>query len=122
MNVYHEETLELLENPDPELGRTYPAQRFVAHHEAVQEQSHLEVMPGTEAMNGGKGLRGKVVDVPAQPAWDEYEDCLYYHPYTEEELAALRPPDPVPDDVLDARIRAALQPIYNAILEGKTYV
>ena len=90
MNVYHEETMELLESPDLELGRTYPGSRFVAHHEAVEEQSHLEVM------NGGKGLRGKVIDVPAQEAWDEYEDCLLYHPYTEEELAAMHPPDPTP--------------------------
>lgn len=93
MNVYHEETMELLPDPDLDLGRTYPGRRFVAHHEAVEEQSHLEVMPGTEAMNGGLGLRGKVVDVPAKAAWDEYEDCLYYHPYTEEELAAMHPPD-----------------------------
>lgn len=96
MNIYHEETMELLENPDLDLGRTYPGSRFVAHHDAVEEQSHLEVMPGTEAMNGGKGLRGKVIDVPAKAAWDEYEDCLLYHPYTEEELAAMHPPDPTP--------------------------
>lgn len=34
--------------------------------------------------------------MPAKAAWDEYEDCLLYHPYTEEELAAMHPPDPVP--------------------------
>ena len=96
MNTYDETTFELIESPDLELGYTYPGRRFVAHHDAVEEQSHLEVMPGTEAMNGGKGLRGKVIDVPAQEAWDEYEDCLLYHPYTEEELEAMHPPDPVP--------------------------
>nr|DAE23926.1 MAG TPA: hypothetical protein [Myoviridae sp. ctool15] len=101
MNIYHETTLERLENPDLTLGRTYPARRFVAHHDAVAEVSHLEVMPGTEAMNGGKGLRGMVIDVPAKDAWDEYEDCLYYHPYTEEELAAMHPPDPQPTPVPD---------------------
>lgn len=101
MNVYHEETMELLPDPDLTLGRTYPGRRFVAHHETVEEVSHLEVMPGTEAMNGGAGLRGKVVDVAAQEAWDEYEDCLLYHPYTEEELEAMRPPDPQPTPVPD---------------------
>ena len=68
----------------------------MAHHDAVEEVSHLEVMPGTEDMNGGKGLRAKVIDVPAQEAGDEYEDCLYYPPSTEEELAASHPPDPTP--------------------------
>lgn len=101
MNIYDELTDELIEgDPDLSLGYTYPGRRFLAHHEAVEEVSHLEVMPGTEAMNGGKGLRGKVVDVPATAAWDEYEDCLYYHTYTDEELAAMRPPDePEPDSV-----------------------
>ena len=42
MNIYHETTLERLENPDLTLGRTYPARRFVAHHDAVAEVSHLE--------------------------------------------------------------------------------
>ena len=96
MNTYDETTFELIESPDLELGRTYPGRRFVAHHEAVEEVRHLEVMRGSEVMNGGKGLRGPVIDVPASPAWDEYEDCLYYHPYTEEELAAMHPPDPAP--------------------------
>lgn len=95
MNVYHEETLELIQSPDLSLGYTYPGRRFVAHHEAVEEVRHLEVMRGSEAMNGGKGLRGPVIDVPASPAWDEYEDCLYFHPYTEEELAEQPKPDGV---------------------------
>ena len=100
LKIYDESTHELLESPSLVLGYTYPGRMFVAHHEAVEEVSHLEVMPGTEAMNGGKGLRGKVVDVPATAAWDEYEDCLYYHTYTDEELAAMRPPDePKPDGV-----------------------
>ena len=42
MNIYHEETMELLPDPDLDLGRTYPGRRFV-----VEGQSHLEVMPGT---------------------------------------------------------------------------
>lgn len=93
MNVYHWETLELIQSPDLSFGYTYPGRRFVAHHEAVEEQYHYEVMPKTESMRDGKGLRTKVIDVPAREAWDEYEDCLYYRPYTEEELAAMHPPD-----------------------------
>lgn len=100
MNVYHEETLELILSPDLSLGHTYPGQRFVAHHEAVEEQYHYEVMSKTEAMRAGKGLRTKVIDVPAREAWDEYEECMYYHPYTDEELADMHPPDePEPDGV-----------------------
>lgn len=93
MNVYDETTGELLAEPDLEVGYTYPGKHFVAHHEAVEEVSHMAVMPGTEHLNGGAGLRGKIVDTPAQDAWDEYEDCLLYHAYTEEELAAQHSPD-----------------------------
>ena len=107
MNIYHEKTMELLSNPDLEIGSTYPGRHFVAHHEAVAEVSHLEVMPGTELLNGGKGLRGKVVDVPAQDAWDEYEDCLLYHPYTEEELAAQKVDQPPgSDNPIEDRVKA----------------
>ena len=94
MKIYDEQTFEEIQEPDLAAGCTYPGQRFVAHHAAVEEQSHYEVMAGTEAMNGEQGLSGKVVDVPAQDAWDEYEDCLLYHTYTAEELAAMQPPEP----------------------------
>lgn len=93
MNVYHEETLELIPSPDLSLGYVYPGRRFVAHHDAVTEQYHYEIMSRTESMRDGKGLRTKVIDVPAREAWDEYEDCMYYRQYTEEELAAMHPPD-----------------------------
>ena len=94
MKTYDEITFEEVLDPDLSVGYIYPGRRFVAHHDAVEEQSHFEVLPGTEALNGGKGLRGKVVDVPAKAAWDEYEDCMLYHRLTEDEPAALRPPDP----------------------------
>lgn len=91
LKIYDESTHELLESPSLVLGYTYSGRMFVAHHEAVDEQSHLEVMAGTESLNDGNGLRTKIIDVPAQDAWDEYEDCLFYHKYTEEEWAALHP-------------------------------
>lgn len=93
MKTYNELTHEEIQNPDLSLGYTYPAQQFVAHHEAVSEQYHYEVMGDTESMRDGKGLRTKVIDVPAREAWDEYEECMYYHLYTDEELAAMHPPD-----------------------------
>lgn len=93
MNVYHEETKDLIQSPDFSLGYVYPGQRFVSHHDAVAEQYHYEVMGDTESMRDGKGLRTKVIDVPAREAWDEYEQCLYYHAYTKEELDAMQQPD-----------------------------
>lgn len=92
MKTYDESTFEEILEPDYTAGYVYPYRRYIGHHDAVEEQSHFEVMLGTETLNGGKGLRGKIVDVPASPAWDEYEDCLLYHTYTEDELEALRPP------------------------------
>lgn len=94
MNVYHETTMELLRDPDMSLGYTYQGTKLVAHHDAVEEISHYEVMQGTEDMNNGKGLQGKVIDTPRQEAWDEYEDCSYYHPYTKEELEKIEKNNP----------------------------
>ena len=78
-----------LTDPDMTLGYTVADRVFVAHHdavEAVDEVSHTEVI--AEYPNGGKDVR-RVIDtpaVPAQEAWDEYEDVLRYIPYTEAEL------------------------------------
>lgn len=93
MNVYDELTKELLEEPDLKAGYTYPGRRLVAHHEAVNPVTKIDILPGTEHCNGGAGLRGTIVVTPGTPARDEYEDCQYYHRYTEEELAAQHPPD-----------------------------
>lgn len=93
MKIYDELTHEEIQNPDLSLGYTYPGRRFVAHHDAVTEQYHYEIMSRTESMRDGKGLRTKVIDVPAREAWDEYEQCLYYHAYTKEELDAMQQPD-----------------------------
>ena len=125
MNVYDETTGELLVEPDLEAGYTYPGKHFVAHHEAVEEVSHMAVMPGTEHLNGGAGLRGKIVDTPAQDAWDEYEDCLLYHAYTEEELAAQKA-DAEPTKDMEKRVAALeenqseLQEALDMILTGVT--
>lgn len=96
MTIYDETTGAALTAPDLEKGYLYPGQRFVARHPATEATTHLAVMPGTEHLNSGAGLRHIVVDEPARAAWDEYEDCQYYHAYTEDELAALQPPEPEP--------------------------
>lgn len=103
MTIYNQDKTEIIENPDLELGRLDMAWRIfyvepeIIHHEAVEaveEQSHIEILHEYE--NGGKSGR-IVIDVPgvqAQDAWDEvvregYEDqeqVQVYIPYTEEEL------------------------------------
>lgn len=94
MKVYDTEWNEV-EDPDPELGRTEPARRLVARHEAVPERERIEEIdydnPIKVYPNGGKDLRLVVVQEysPPVPAWDEYEDCLVYTPYTPEELAEI---------------------------------
>ena len=82
MQTYHEKTGELIESPDLEAGYTYPGQRYIG--------TELQVLPGTVTAARPEGLRH---EVPV------YEDCLYYHACTEEELEAQHPPDdPQPSD------------------------
>lgn len=104
MNVYKEENGELITDPDLEAGYVYPGQRVKVHHEAVAPVTRIGVLPGTEHCNGGAGLRGTIVVTPGTPAWDEYEECQYYHKYTEAELAARHPPDETDDADLAARV------------------
>lgn len=85
MNIYDEITGEILTNPDLTKGYLYPQKRFVCHHDEVPENYTLKVMPGTEELNDGQGLQGKVILTPYQAAYDEYEDCLIYHAFTVEE-------------------------------------
>lgn len=101
MKTYHETTGEELTSPDLTLGYTYLTKRFVQHHDEVVEVTERQLLPGTEAFNNGKGLYTIVVVTPAVPAYDEYEDCFYYHPYTDEELAEMYPPDPEPSDPIE---------------------
>lgn len=106
--VYDEVTGELLEGPfDYEKGEVRQGTRFVAHHEAQEETSHNELMPGTEHMNGGNGLHTKVVDQPAREAWDEYEDCLVWHAFTTEELLVKNPSAYI-SSLVDDRISGAI--------------
>lgn len=89
MKIYDEVTLKEMDSYDPDLGRIYETRRFVAHHDAVEPVYDYHIMPGTEEMNGGKGLKERYVVTPGQAAYDEYEDFYFYHAYTEEELKEL---------------------------------
>lgn len=82
MKIYDEITGAELTAPDERKGYAYPGQRYV----------------GTERVT----LKGTVERYPPDGlGYDKpvYEDCLYYHTYTEDELEAMHPPDePQPSD------------------------
>lgn len=106
--IYDEKTGELLEGPfDYSKGEVREGTRFVAHHEEQEEVSHKEIMPGTEHMNGGNGLYTIVIDQPAKEAWDEYEPCLVWHEFTENELATNNVSELV-SQIVDEKITSAI--------------
>lgn len=76
MKIYDEIIREELTNPDLENGYTYPGRRKTG--------TELRVLPGTVTDARPGGLRQEVA---------VYEDCLFYHAYTEDELAAMQQPD-----------------------------
>lgn len=86
MKIYDETLTNELESPDLTLGHLEQARRLVAHHNAVERQYHYEVMEGTVTDECPEGLRREVEDVAAAAAWDEYEECQRYIPYTQAEL------------------------------------
>ena len=76
MKIYDEITNEDLTSPDLSAGYLYDGQRVVRH---VAETT--EIMAGTVTADCPQGLRRIIT------AHDVYEDCQYYHAYTEAELA-----------------------------------
>lgn len=74
MKIYDEITNDELTSPDLSAGYLYTARRVAEH---VPESR--EVMQGTVTEENPQGLRRII------PAHDVYEDCQYYHAYTEEE-------------------------------------
>lgn len=86
MKIYDAALEHELQNPDLTRGKLETARRLVAHHDAVERQYHYEVMDGTVTADCPNGLRREVEDVPACEAWDEYEECQRYIPYTQAEL------------------------------------
>ncbi len=120
MKIFDEHWNELAE-PDLSLGRLEPARRLVARHEAVlglPAQYGWQVLEGTEGLHPG-GLRQRVEVTPAvppKPAWDEYEDCQVYRPYTAGELAELAKPS------LEERVAAVEGAMLELLLGGGTDV
>ena len=74
MNIYDEITLEKIFEPDLEKGYLYDGQIKTG-----TEPEKKVVMEGTITARNPEGLK-KII-----PAKDIYEDCQYYHEYTEDE-------------------------------------
>lgn len=92
MNIYDELTDELIESePDLTTGYIYKGKRISVHHDAVDPVIKIDILPGAESCNDGNGLRGPIEVSSRTSAWDEYEDCMYYHRYTDEELSYFKP-------------------------------
>ena len=89
MKIYDEITHEQLESPDLEKGYTYPGQKYLGTERVTLKGTVERYPPG-----------GLEYDKPV------YEDCLWYHEYTEDKLAAQHPPDdPQPSD-MEERLKA----------------
>ncbi len=101
MKVYNESGELMVGTPDLTKGYLEYSKRLVQHHPAQEEQSHVEVMPGTN------GLRRLIIDQHKHEAWDEYEDVQIYHLYTPEELAERN--KPTESERLDALESAMLE-------------
>ena len=90
MRVIDENGQELT-NPDFNLGYYVLETIIIAHHPSqpyIPEQWHYEVI--AVYPNGGQDVE-RIVDVPGQEyraAWDETEDILRWHWYTQEEIEA----------------------------------
>lgn len=81
-----------IKNPDLTLGYLTPDKRLIAHHEAVEAVAEVWHHEVTKVYpNGGKEVK-RVIDVPATPAkdaWDEFEDIQRYIEYTTDQMAAM---------------------------------
>lgn len=88
MNIYDESTHVLLEPAAVAVlvaegkGVTYEGVIQIGVTPAVPER--LEHIPGTETPENPKGSDRILPAVPEQPIW---EDCVFYHAFTPEELA-----------------------------------
>lgn len=111
--VFNEDKTQELTEYDLTLGKLVKDKLFVAHHEAVAavaaqtveekaaayqaEGQSVEQHNGTYYLvvaqypNGGKDIEEifPTEAVPAQEAYDEYEDIYVYTPYTEQDLAVI---------------------------------
>lgn len=108
MKTYIAGTTQEIQNPDLSKGYTYPGRIKVGTKDVV--------MAGSVESYPPDGLRHRE---------DVYEDCLYYHEYTAEELAAQQnpPEQPTELDTLVAALetgQADLQEALDLLLSGAT--
>lgn len=96
MKIYDENTKKEIQNPDLTKGFLYEGIIVIGRTEP-----EVVVMPGTVTEENPQGLRRII------PAHDVYEDCQYYHAYTEEELAERD--KPTLQEQVDANAAAILE-------------
>lgn len=94
MKTYDEITKTEVTNPDLEAGNLYDGVIVVG-----REPERIEVMEDTITPYRPEGLRQRI------PAHDITEPCQWYHTYTEDELAAMQPPEKLSGDT-EARLAA----------------
>lgn len=100
MKIYDEITNEELTSPDLSEGYLYTSRRVIGH----TEESY-EIMEGTVTEKCPGGLRRLI------PAQNIYEDCQFYHAYTDAEIAERNKP------TLDDRITMVeAQATYTAMI------
>lgn len=111
MKVYDESGALLAEIPDLTKGELRVEKRLAAHHPATEGTPAVQHL---EPMEGAPELRHWVTDkpaVPAQGAWDEYEDVQVYRLYTPEELAERNRP------TLEQRVEVAEAALLEVMLK-----
>lgn len=79
MKIYDEITKEEIFEPDLSLGYLYTGEIKTG-----TEEEKIEILEGTISEQNPDGLRIKY------PAKDIYEECQYYHKYTEEEIENIK--------------------------------
>lgn len=73
------------------------------YNSKIKSGEHEEILPGTEKMNDGKGLKTIITD---------YEDVQIYHAYTDAELAAKNAP------TLETRVSALESSLLTIVTGG----
>lgn len=96
MKIYDEITKAELTSPDLAKGHLYSGRIVTGHAEDA-----YEVMEGTVTADCPEGLQRFI------PGHDLYEDCQFYHAYTEEELAERE--KPTLQEQVDANAAAILE-------------
>ena len=108
MKIYDADLLHELKKPDLTRGKLERARRATVHHDAVPASVRYEVMPGTVTADCPEGLRQEIT-IPAQAAWDEYEEVQRYVLYTDAELAEIAEKEQAEKAAADAADNAAEQ-------------